>query len=479
MIPDVRRRAWLFVLGSLSCLPAVQAGAEGLNLRLAPALSVPLTMPAPAAGPAARATSWSDLLEAASSQAAVNRAADAGFEAAQAQSEGLWASAWMPRLDASAAANRQQQSYNGVEVRTPASSMTLTATLPLWRAADRAAARAQAATAEQAEWQARTSRAAVAREVSRAYLGAVETAEQVRLTQAQQAVLAELVQINERRLQGGLGTVLDILETRIRLDQTRASIQDLLTRLGTQRLTLERLTGRPVVLPSGLASVGIALPQVVPPRDQAVALVNERNPQLHEAHAQVQAAQAITEARSGESWQPTVDGVAQAGRSRQVQQFEGATDKQNISTRSVGVQVNWPLYTGGYHRQREKEATALLVQAEARRDDTRTQVDTSLSDAYQTLAQLNQVIAVQREVEQSALATTEALRKAFSAGLRSNLDLLNAQQQVHAARQSLVTARVGALNAQVDILALINQLDAPSTAPLMAVVDTTAWSQVP
>ena len=62
------------------------------------------------------------------------------------------------------------------------------------------------------------------------------------------------------------------------------------------------------------------------------------------------------------------------------------------------------------------------------------------------------------------------MRKAFVAGFRTNLDLLNTQQQVDVARQGLVSARVSVLNAQVAILALLDELDEAHIAPLAATV---------
>lgn len=69
------------------------------------------------------------------------------------------------------------------------------------------------------------------------------------------------------------------------------------------------------------------------------------------------------------------------------------------------------------------------------------------------------------------MATHEAVHKAFVAGTRTNLDLLNAQQQIYGARQALVSARVSALTAHIQILALLDQLDAAHVAPLLPQFD--------
>lgn len=423
------------------------------------------------------ATPWPQLLSAASQQAALNRAADASVQAAQAQQQQAFATAWMPRLDASASSSSQKQTTNGSTIRTPTSAMSVTATVPVWRASDRATVDAQRALSEQAVWQAKSQRANVARDLSLAYVAAAEAAEQRRLAEAQQALLQSQLHINERRLQAGMGTVLDQLETRTRLDQVRASIQELSMRAATQRLTLERLSGQAVKLPSGFNPQTANVPHELPSLDEALQLAAHASPAWQDAKAEVNAAQATNSARDAEYWQPTVDASASASRTRQTQRFEGASDTQNTTTQAIGVQLNWPLFTGGYQQGRTHEAVALLTRSQARLDDAQSAVQTSLRDAYQSLTQAQAIIAAHQDAEASASSTHEAERKAFVAGMRTNIDLLNAQQQIYTARQNLVAARVTALTAQINILALLDQLDAQHVAPLTTQFDAEAMSE--
>ena len=153
------------------------------------------------------------------------------------------------------------------------------------------------------------------------------------------------------------------------------------------------------------------------------------------------------------------------------------TERQNVRTRAVGLELNWPLFTGGYQSGRVQEATALLVRAQARSDQIEAEVQTTLRDAYQRLRQAQAVILTQQSVADTAAATHEALHKAFMAGLRTNLDLLNAQQQIYTARQHVVAARITALNAHIDILAMLAKLDAAHVAPLGAQLDAQAMPE--
>lgn len=467
----------LTLTGTTTCATALSIGSgpadpassdAALPLRLSLALRTP---PPTSRVDTAPASTLAELLQAAS-QAAPNRAADAQAQAADALHDQAWATAWMPRLDASASSSRQQQTYNGLDSHTPASVTSLTASLPLWRAADRANAHAQAALAEQAWWQARGQRVALARELSLAYVAAAQAAEGQRLTQAQLDLLQAQQVINDKRLRAGVGTVLEQLETRTRMDQARARLREFGMRARTQQLLLERVCGQPVRIPAGLSVHDTPLldaaSEALPSQEEALQQASQRNPQWRDTHAEVDAAQATTRARDAEYWQPTLDASASTTRARQTQRFEGLSESQDIRTQAIGVQLNWPLFTGGYQQARTREAAALLIRSQARQDDTEAQVRQGLLDAYQSLAQAQAQSTDQREIELTAMATYEAIHKAFLAGTRTNLDLLDAQQQIYTARQNLVAARASALNARIQILALLDWLDAAHVAPLSA-----------
>ncbi len=452
--------------------PASSPANSSLATPAKPSTQAPAATAMPLATPGLLA--WPELL-ARIGQSADLRAAQADAQASTAVSRQQWANAWMPRLDASASSSTQNQRYNGNSSQTPSSSVALTATLPLWRPAERAAADAQAVTAQQATWQARNRQVTLAQELSQAWLDAADAAEQLRLTQAHTELLDTQLRANERRLQSGLGTVLDPLETRTRLAQVQAQADQLASRLRSQALTIERLSGPGAALPLGLranTAAPAAKPAAnLPPLPEALTTATDRNPALQDARAGAQAADEVTRARGAESWQPTVDATASTSRTRQTQRFEGVSEQQNVQSRAVGVALNWPLLTGGYQLERQREATALLTGAQARVDSAQQRLDTGLRDAYQRLDQAENRLARLQTLVDSAQATQDAITKAWAAGLRSNTELLNSQQQLFEAKLGLASARVAAMQATVDALALLDWLDADHIAPLMGQFD--------
>jgi TolC family type I secretion outer membrane protein len=427
----------------------------------------PASAPATANSPIT--ATWPVLLAHAIHNAPSNRAAAAGLIAAQAQEKQAWINAWLPRVNAFASISKQQQTYNGQKSRTPSSSASLSATWPLWRAAERALVAAQTAATQQSSWREKLNQQQVALSVCTAYLDGVEANNLRHLTQAQLQILQEQLRINEKRMQGGMGTILDVLETRTRVEQAQSALQALDTRVHNQNLLIKRFSGLSVQWPNGLQTMNATawtIPNVTPPLDQALQYLTDQNPQTQEARAQRAAAQATQRARQLEKWVPNIDMVGQASRSKQTARFDGQSESQQVAAQSVGVELSWPIFTSGFQQERVKEAGALLNQAQYQLEDTQSQTQTELLSAYQTLAQAQRVIAIEQQVVQTAQSGFDAVRKAFSAGIRNNVDVLNAQAQVYEAQQRLVSATTSTLLAQVNILALMGQLDGPSIGPL-------------
>ncbi|MBI5926611.1 MAG: TolC family protein [Aquabacterium sp.] len=449
---------------------------RGMSLRLSPIVSMPPFAHGSSSQVDAEndpaALSWSEALTLVAQQSSLVRAAVAQAQAQGGVARQAWAQAYMPRLDLSAQWQHDELRTQYETTRKPSSSAGVQASVPLWHGADRATEQAQSALAERAIWQARLARMVAARDVSRSYLLAVEAAAQLELMREQQAILAAQLRVNEQRLKGGVGTSLDTLETATRLDQLQADLHDRQGQYESQRLALGRLLGQNVPQVASLNLHGVQDEDggtlVVEPLNEALARVPDRSLPVQEAQALVRSARMDIEARRAETWHPSIDAVAGLNRARQITKSADSHDTLNYTERTLGVQLSMPLYSGGRQSARNQESAALLIKAEAERDDALARAQAELQDAYQRLTQYQRQVRALREVATTAQATLEALQRAFVAGYRSNLDLLNAQQQLIATRSQSVSARINVLLAQVDILSQTEQLDAATVAPLSA-----------
>jgi outer membrane protein len=139
---------------------------------------------------------------------------------------------------------------------------------------------------------------------------------------------------------------------------------------------------------------------------------------------------------------PTVDLIVSTGRNFS---NHSLTTPDDYSTRAVqhevAVQVNVPLFAGGAVVARVSEAESGLEKARADLDaagrDAADDVRHAFNGVLSGLAQVDALQAAEAAGE-SALKGNQA---GFRVGYRTNVDVLNAQQQLYAARRDLSKAR--------------------------------------
>ena len=99
----------------------------------------------------------------------------------------------------------------------------------------------------------------------------------------------------------------------------------------------------------------------------------------------------------------------------------------------VGVQINVPLYTGGWRSAKQDEALALQAKAEAQVQSTREQVAQQVHGAWLGLGR-RQPGAALGEALTASEARLDATRLGHEVGHRTLLDVLSAENDAAAAR---------------------------------------------
>ncbi|MBI5891207.1 MAG: TolC family protein, partial [Nitrosomonadales bacterium] len=157
--------------------------------------------------------------------------------------------------------------------------------------------------------------------------------------------------------------------------------------------------------------------------------------------AMAQAAYQLSEqevARNRGGHLPTVDLVATYNKNTAGGGMLGATDTRS---KTVGVQLNLLLFQGGATQSRWREADANREKAKQDLETARRNVELQTRQAY--LGVVNGIAQVQ--ALQQALKYSESLLQASKlgqeVGVRTNLDVLNAQQQAYATRRDLYQAQ--------------------------------------
>jgi outer membrane protein len=300
----------------------------------------------------------------------------------------------------------------------------------LWREGDNRAKLAEVAFADAQQ--------ELALRYARAYFDYLLARDSLELARAQKAAIAAQKTQTENLFKGGSATITDIEETKAKLQLAEADELAASNGIATRMRELEALVGK---LPTNLASVGVFKATGPDPSEIEVWIREARMRNYKVIGQQIAeeiANQQLERARSGHY--PSASLVVSAQTGNEPNYF---TNKE--TTGSIGVQLNIPLYEGG-------RISAQTRQAQAARERSRNELESAARDAevkagqyyldlQNGVARMQAMDAAKRSSE-IALVGMQAGQKA---GMRTNTDVLNAQQQIYDVRRTLQKERYGYL----------------------------------
>lgn len=243
----------------------------------------------------------------------------------------------------------------------------------------------------------------------------------------------------KREFEVGTKTIVDTHEAQARYDQTVAQEQTARGDLVVKQNALRAIIGRdPGTLAPLTASPQLSTPQ--PTDVEAWAKqAEDASYGVAIARASAEIAQRETK-RQRQGMLPTVDLTASVAASRQ--NGSSTTDiSGTVKTGTIGVQLNYPLYTGGLTQSRIREA---LANEERARQDLETARRNAAQAARQAYTGVDFGLAQVRALESaetSANSQLESTRLGYRVGVRINLDVLNAQTQLFNTQRDLKKAR--------------------------------------
>ena len=291
--------------------------------------------------------------------------------------------------------------------------------------------------------------------VAQSYFDVLIAQDSVQLAEAQKTAISEQLEQAKRNFEVGSATITDTLEAQARYDLTGAQEIAALNNLEIKRRTLQQLIN---AMPNELAQLGKEFQMEVPQPADMEKWVDDaqlNSPQLAVAQAGAELAQKEV-ARNRGGHYPTVDLVANYAKNNTNGGSLGVGSES--TSKSVGVQLNLPLFQGGAVNSKWREAEANRERTRQELENARRNVATQTRQAYLGVASgIAQVQALQQ-----ALASSESLLQASKlgqeVGVRTNLDVLNAQQQLYATRRDLFQAEYNYLINQLRLKAAVGTL---------------------
>ena len=293
--------------------------------------------------------------------------------------------------------------------------------------------------------------------VSQAYFDVLLAQDNVALSESQKTAISEQLAQAKRNFEVGTATIVDTLDAQARYDQTNALLISNKNDLEVKRRALQQLINK---VPQTLAPLKDPLVLAPPSPNDIEAWVKV----AADSSFTVVSAKANDEiakeevSRQKAARLPTLDATASWSKgydpTNQVQGLVGP----NSTISSVGITLSMPFFTGGLTQSRIREAVA-----------NQTRADQDLENAQRTTAQnvrmnflnVTSGIAQVQALEQALTSTQSQLDSTIlgrDVGVRTSVDVLNAQQQVYQTRRDLQQARYNFLLNTLRLKAAAGQL---------------------
>jgi outer membrane protein len=260
----------------------------------------------------------------------------------------------------------------------------------------------------------------------------------VELAEQQKIAVSEQLAQAKRNFEVGTATITDTNEAQAKYDQIIATEIQARNDLDRRRTALAAIIGK---TPASLKRIGRGFDPPLPEPNNvdywvARALRENLNVRFAQSNYEI-ASLEVDRARAGHL--PTLDLVASAST---LTNSGSTTGDIGTSSRAglLGIVVNVPIYTGGFVNSRVRETISLQDRARA---DLEAAKRAAVSNAQDGFSGVNSAAAAVKAFEQAVASAEVALQSNIlgqEVGIRTNLDVLNVQQNVYSTRRDLANA---------------------------------------
>lgn len=295
--------------------------------------------------------------------------------------------------------------------------------------------------------------------VAQTYFDVLIAQDSVQLTEAQKRATSEQLEQAKRNFEVGTSTITDTYEAQARYDLIVAQEISAQSNLEVRKRTLQQITN---ASPSDLRPLGKEF-RLEPPQpadvEKWIAEAQQHNVQISIAEAAAELAEKEVSRNLG-GHMPTLDLVANYSKSS----ANGGTftgtgfGAADTTSKTIGVQFNLPLFQGGITQSKYREAEAGRDKAKQDLENARRTVAVQTRQAYLGVVNgIAQVKALQQALKSSE-SLLEASKLGQGVGVRTNIDVLNAQQQMYSTRRDLFQAEYNYLLSKLRLKAAAGTL---------------------
>ena len=285
----------------------------------------------------------------------------------------------------------------------------------------------------------------------------------LQISQDNYDILKQQLDQTQAQFDAGQLTRTDVAQSQARLSASAASLASAQAQLDSDRASYVAIVGQsPVAL-----DVEPALPGLPTDFNAALDAAEKSNPDLQSAQYAADSAKAQVRAERS-VFGPTVGLSASTGGT---QAGLGAGDIADNDATSATLRLSIPLFSAGLNGSRVRQATENYNAQLQVVESTRRQVVSSVSQAWsQMLAARSAVVSNQEQVKAATVAA-DGVKVEQQVGLRTNIEVLNAQQELKSAQLALIEAERGQYVAGSQLLSVMGGLTAKAFVPDIQVYD--------
>ena len=283
-----------------------------------------------------------------------------------------------------------------------------------------------------------------------AYMDVLRFLSEIELSRSSERVVRRQLQAAMDRLEVGEVTRTDVAQAEARLAQAGAERVAAEGGMMSARAMYQQVTGQ---VPSALSwpPVPMGLPES---EEDALAAANDANPSITAASFIAQAAQADIGAASA-ALRPQISIVGDLR-----QRFDNSNLIDQTTDASIRASVRVPLYQGGAANARIRQSKQIAAQRLLELDESRRTVQEMVAQAWRALTSARaQIAAFESQVAAAAVAL-DGVEQETRVGLRTTLDVLDAEQEHFKAQINLVRAQREEIVAAYQLKAAIGALTA-------------------
>jgi outer membrane protein len=336
-------------------------------------------------------------------------------------------------------------------------NVTLAVTQPLFRWQSVLQLRQAEVQLTQNEAQLQTALQNLILRVAQAYFDVLGAQDTLAFVRAQKSAISEQLAQAKRNFEVGTATIVDTHEAQSRFDVATSQEIAAENELEIRKRTLQQIIGR---LPENLAPLSDEFKSTPPiPNDMDEwVTVSQRQayPVIIQQAALDIANKEIERQRAGHY--PTLDAVASIAESSASGSatFGSGND---ITDKVIGLQLALPIYQGGLVNSRVREALANRDRARSQLEDAQRTAALATRQAFLNVTNGIAEVEALRAALASSQLSLDSTNTGLEVGVRTQIDVLNAQQQVFNAKRALALVRYATVLNVLRLEAAVGTLD--------------------